>query len=239
RAHFTRHVKAVAQGSPPTFFVAVGGGPEVAAALTAAAPLVEQVPMGFYHLDDAGACEHLKSRGLPALERATAAPIAADAPFDPAPIAAALARGGKLVVQDRTLADRLRGLYTVTAVITVVCAGLAYLWGGFTDSGYQQAIWRMGENEVGAVRSGEWWRLLASAFLHGGAIHLAVNMYSLWMLGPMLEAILGRRRFILLYGASALGGALASAFLHTGANSSVGASGAIWGLMTAYIALAY
>ena len=243
RARFAASVKAVAQptpGSPPTHLVAVGGGPEVAAALAAAAPMVEPVPMGFHHLDDAGALAHVKSRRLPMLERAAARPLDAAAPFDPQPIAAALARGRQLVGQERVVAARLRGRYVVTAVITAVCvalAGLGYLWGG--AAGYDQAIWRMGANEVGAVRGGEPWRLLASAFLHGGGIHLAVNMYALWMLGPMIEAILGRRRYILLYGASALGGSLASAFLHAGAHSSVGASGAIWGLMTAYLALAY
>ncbi len=240
RAHLSASAKAVARGSPPTHIVAVGGGREVAAALVAAAPLVEPVPMGFHHLDDEGVLAHVKSKHLPALERAVARPLAADAPFDPAPIAAALARGRKLVEQDQVVAARLRGRYVVTAVIVAVCvalAGLGYLWGG--AGGYEEALWRMGANEVGAVRGGEPWRLLASAFLHGGIVHLGVNMYSLWMLGPMLEAILGRRRYILLYGASALGGSLASAFLHPAAQISVGASGAIWGLMTAYIALAY
>jgi hypothetical protein len=93
----------------------------------------------------------------------------------------------------------------------------------------------MGANNGGAVRAGEVYRLWASAFLHAGAVHLLVNMIALWSVGPLLEAILGPRRYLLLYGASALGGSLASAFFAQ--KTSVGASGAIWGLMAAIAAL--
>ena len=242
RARFEASVKAVAQptpGSPPTHLVAVGGGPEVAAALAAAAPMVEPVPMGFHHLDDAGALAHVKSRRLPVLERAAARPLDADAPFDPQPIAAALARGRKLVEQERVVAARLRGRYVVTAVITAVCAalaGLGYLWGGSAGYDRRSGGWgergrrRPGRGAVAAPGVGlPPWRRHPPRRQHVRALDL----------GPMLEAILGRRRYILLYGASALGGSLSSAFLHAGAQSSVGASGALWGLMTAYLALAY
>lgn len=123
----------------------------------------------------------------------------------------------------------------VTAVIIGVCAALGLLsqaWGG---SG--EVLWRMGANDGADLRRGEVWRLFASAFLHGGLLHLLMNMYVLWSIGPFLETILGARRYLLLYGAAALGGSLASALL--GADHlSVGASGAIWGLMAAAFALA-
>jgi len=80
------------------------------------------------------------------------------------------------------------------------------------------------------------WRALSPAFLHLGIPHLLFNMAALLSIGPLLEAVLGRRRFLLLYFASALGGQLASAAFHDVVG--VGASGAIWGLMTAALAIA-
>jgi membrane associated rhomboid family serine protease len=236
---FSTHVKTITQGSPPTHVVAIGGGPEVATALTATAPFVEVAPMGFDHVDDDGVFAHLKSQRLPILDQVAAAGIDVSGPLDPEPIAAALARGQKLVDQERAFARKLTGRHAVTTVITVICvalAGLGYLWGGSTM--YGEALWRMGANSVEAVRGGEPWRLLASAFLHANVVHLVVNMIALWSFGPMLEAIFGRRRYVLLYGGAALGGALASAFLGGAARTSVGASGAIWGLMAAFLALA-
>lgn len=80
---------------------------------------------------------------------------------------------------------------------------------------------------------GEWWRLLASGFLHYGLIHLAMNMFALWVLGRDLEMVLGRLRFVALYVVSLVGGAAAVyAFGEVNA-ATAGASGAIFGLMGA------
>ncbi len=84
--------------------------------------------------------------------------------------------------------------------------------------------------------AGEIWRLLSHAFLHGSVVHLLVNSISLFSLGGMLERLLGWRRFLVLYTVSALAGGLASAFVG-GARLSVGASGAIFGLLGATFAL--
>jgi rhomboid protease GluP len=146
-----------------------------------------------------------------------------------------LAARDRLIGQQQRVAARLGGQNRVTAVLMAVCVvlfGLGYVWGG-SDQGL--SLWRMGANNGGAVRAGEVYRLWASAFLHLGGVHLLVNMVALWSVGPLLEAILGPRRYVLLYGASALGGALASAFFAQ--KTSVGASGAIWGLMAAIAAL--
>ncbi|CAN5717314.1 hypothetical protein BH23CHL7_BH23CHL7_21410 [soil metagenome] len=79
-----------------------------------------------------------------------------------------------------------------------------------------------------AVLEGEWWRLLTVALVHGGLIHLAFNMYALFIVGPLVEAMYGRRLFLAFYLLAALAGSAAS-FL-TLPNTSVGASGAIFGL---------
>jgi membrane associated rhomboid family serine protease len=88
----------------------------------------------------------------------------------------------------------------------------------------------LGGQPVG-VADGEWYRLLTAAFVHEQPWHLALNMYALWILGRMLEPVLGRWRFVTLYLLSALGGAAAS-LLAPGVIS-YGASGAVFGLMGA------
>jgi membrane associated rhomboid family serine protease len=82
---------------------------------------------------------------------------------------------------------------------------------------------------------GQWFRLISSIFLHAGWLHIAFNMYVLYILGPPLEQLLGHGRFLALYLLSGLGGAVAS-YWFSGLNTlSVGASGAIFGLMAAWI----
>lgn len=85
------------------------------------------------------------------------------------------------------------------------------------------------------VATGEWYRLLTAAFLHGSLLHLAFNMYALYLFGPQLEAVFGRLRFVLLYAGSALGGSAATYVFSRPQQPSLGASGAIFGLFAAYL----
>lgn len=78
------------------------------------------------------------------------------------------------------------------------------------------------------------WRLLTAVFVHGGFIHLALNMLALWMLGQSLEPMLGRARYLALYLISGLGGSVMVAVLAP-TTATVGASGAIFGLMAALL----
>ncbi len=81
------------------------------------------------------------------------------------------------------------------------------------------------------VAEGEAWRLITSAFLHSGFVHLALNMLSLYFLGSFAEVTFGRSRFLALYLISGIAGGLA--YLYFGAFNApaVGASGAIFGLL--------
>jgi membrane associated rhomboid family serine protease len=88
-----------------------------------------------------------------------------------------------------------------------------------------------------AIAQGEWWRLLTSTLLHGSILHLLFNMYALYWLGPQLERTLGHVRFAALYILSALGGSVASYWFSDLRTLSVGASGAIFGLITATIVI--
>jgi membrane associated rhomboid family serine protease len=84
-----------------------------------------------------------------------------------------------------------------------------------------------------AVRDGELYRLLSVTLVHGGFLHLGLNMYALFIVGPVVESIWGRRMFVVFYLLCAIGGSTGS-FLFT--NISVGASGAIFGLVGVIIA---
>ena len=92
----------------------------------------------------------------------------------------------------------------------------------------------LGLGNIG-VAYGEYYRLLTAAFLHDGFPHLLINMFSLYMLGPPLEAALGRSRFLTLYIVSALGGEAVSYLMREPNGFSVGASGAIFGLFGALV----
>ncbi|MFI1157185.1 rhomboid family intramembrane serine protease [Streptomyces sioyaensis] len=90
-----------------------------------------------------------------------------------------------------------------------------------------------GRYHLVGVAEGEWYRLLTAMFLHQQVAHIAFNMLSLWWLGPPLEAALGRARFIALYLLAGLGGSALSYFLAAQNQPSLGASGAIFGLLGA------
>lgn len=87
------------------------------------------------------------------------------------------------------------------------------------------------------IDDGEWYRIISSGFLHFSIFHIAMNMLLLWQLGQMLEPILDRTRFLLLYFSAMFGGA-AGALLLQPDGLTGGASGAVFGLMAA-VAVAY
>jgi membrane associated rhomboid family serine protease len=87
-----------------------------------------------------------------------------------------------------------------------------------------------------AVANGDWWRLITAAFLHYGPIHLAFNMLALWWFGAAVEQVLGRGRYLLLYLVSGLAGS-AGALLFSPESLTVGASGAIFGILGAAFVL--
>ncbi len=80
------------------------------------------------------------------------------------------------------------------------------------------------------IESGEYYRLLTVALLHGGLLHLGFNMYSLHLLGTPVENFYGRGRYATILLISQLAASCASIFLNTANVYSIGASGAIFGL---------
>jgi membrane associated rhomboid family serine protease len=86
------------------------------------------------------------------------------------------------------------------------------------------------------VANGDWWRLITAAFLHANILHIAFNMLALWWLGSPIETVLGPWRFLLLYVVSGLAGS-AGALIATPHGLTVGASGAIFGMLGAGLIL--
>ncbi len=81
-----------------------------------------------------------------------------------------------------------------------------------------------------AVAAGEWWRLITSAFLHLSLLHIAFNMYALWLFGPIIEQMYGHLEYAVAYLLCAVGGSVLT-ILVAPQSAAAGASGAIFGLL--------
>lgn len=106
---------------------------------------------------------------------------------------------------------------------------------GVANNNASQLFKRMVLNPAVVHDHDQFWRLLTSAFMHAGILHIAVNMFSLAVLGPGLERVLGRLRFAVLYLVSALGASVFVFGFGGELTSTVGASGAIFGLFGALV----
>ena len=92
--------------------------------------------------------------------------------------------------------------------------------------------------QIIGVGAGQWYRLITAAFLHASPLHILFNMWALAYVGPQLERLLGRTRFLALYLLSAVGGSVLFYLVGPPTELSLGASGAIFGLFGAYFVAA-
>lgn len=122
----------------------------------------------------------------------------------------------------------------VMFIITCIVGGLGVIK-GLTNG----VALELGANNRSYLQAGQVWRLITHAFLHGSILHLLVNMYSLYIVGRQIETFLGKTKFIIVYFLSAICGGLFSALLNAPTTVSVGASGAIFGLLGAMLYFGY
>ncbi len=144
--------------------------------------------------------------------------------------AAARQSGGRAVIGARASSP------LVVPLLIAVNVGIflyTVLLAGSVMDNYQAGLFEAWSLRPIAVAQGEWWRLITTGFLHFGPIHLAFNMWALWVIGRDVELVLGRGRFLLLYFLSLLGGATASLWFSQVQAETAGASGAVFGLMAA------
>jgi membrane associated rhomboid family serine protease len=92
---------------------------------------------------------------------------------------------------------------------------------------------------VTGVADGAYWQLVTSMFTHVSPLHIAFNMFALWVLGPQLELAVGRARFLALYFLSGLAGSALVLWAGPQFSGTHGASGAVFGLMAALLVVAY
>jgi rhomboid protease GluP len=122
----------------------------------------------------------------------------------------------------------------LVGINAAVFAGMALAGVSITDPTSQQLL-QWGANWGPLTVGGEWWRLLTCTFVHIGIIHIAFNMWCLWDLGALAEALYGPGTFAAIYLISGIGASIASVAWRPG-GISAGASGAIFGLAGALIA---
>jgi membrane associated rhomboid family serine protease len=225
------------------FLVAVGGGVEAQAILADAdREARNQNHLGVYQLTDDGRLVRVAGRRLAPLESAAERLGQAQA-LTPDEIPLLIERGRRERAEAAAFAQTVakRSPRVTFALIAVCFLAFAFLDGSGSQG---QAIKAWLSDGSRAIWQGEVWRVFTYAFLHANTTHLLVNMLALYSLGGFLEALLGGRRYLAVYCASAVGGGIATALASAvrvamgGLPSyTVGASGAIWGLMGATLAL--
>lgn len=139
--------------------------------------------------------------------------------------------------------------YALIAINVAIFAGeLATGGGGLSVDGSVFSEGALCGNAVGsggtcgfppmATDGGEWWRIISGGFLHGGVLHVALNMFVLYILGTLVEPAIGTRRMLAIYGISLIAGSFGALLLSEPAQFTVGASGAIYGLFAATMLIA-
>jgi membrane associated rhomboid family serine protease len=132
----------------------------------------------------------------------------------------------------------------------IACNIIGYIWeisvggpgmlSGFGNTdGIQRVLYDGALIPAFVLQNGQWWRILTGAFLHGGLIHIGVNMMSLYFLGRFIEFALGSWRMFVVYMVSLIASGLGVVYFSAPNVPTVGASGAIFGLFGALFAIGF
>ncbi|MBL8748560.1 MAG: rhomboid family intramembrane serine protease [Planctomycetes bacterium] len=123
----------------------------------------------------------------------------------------------------------------VTMLVAIAYVTLAFVTDPFSPPPQKLETW--GWVTPMLVADGEPWRLLTAAFLHGGIVHLLLNLSALLAIGPALERSIGSLRYAALYVVAAIGGNVAVCFVNHPLSPVVGGSGALFGMLGGLVAL--
>jgi len=132
---------------------------------------------------------------------------------------------------------RLLILLNVVGYLWEIRVGGSGMLSGFGGAGEERVLSAGALIPAAVLQDGEWWRILTGAFLHGGLIHIGVNMMSLWFLGRFIEYALGPWRMLVVYMTSLVASGLGVVFFSNPMVPTIGASGAIFGLFGALFAI--
>ena len=147
-------------------------------------------------------------------------------------IARIISQGYKVYVEKNEVSKTTIVLIAINVIMFLISA---YLSKSIFDIN-TYVLYILGAKENVAIAHGEYFRLLTAAFLHGGLIHLVVNMYALNALGGLIDKIYGVKKYLVIYFVSALSSSYLSYLMSD--YLSIGASGAIFGLMGGAIVFA-
>lgn len=114
-------------------------------------------------------------------------------------------------------------------VLNIAVFIIISIYGGKFPEITPESLVLFGAKESSLIALGQWWRLVTPIFIHNDLMHLLFNSWAIFVFGPMMETTLGNRRFLFIYGISGIAGVVASCLSNV--NISVGASGAIFGLL--------
>ena len=233
---FATRLVALMESQPSTMYLVIVAGDEGMPAFFA--DLVARTPdlrsVGLYHLTLQGELLHIEGRHLGALESA-AKKLPQTPSLSLAELEGMVSEAQRKHVEAVQFTQQTRGRFPLVSLVLGGMCILLFFRFGAAQVGTAIAV--AGANLGPLVREGQVWRWLSSIFLHGSQSHLLMNMLSLYFVGSFLEQIVGRSRYLLIYGLSGLGASIASSMLGPDVWS-VGASGAIWGVMTAGYGLA-
>ena len=133
----------------------------------------------------------------------------------------------------------LIALNVIAYLWEVSVAGPSMLSGFGSSAGIERVLVDGALIPAFVLQDGQWWRVITGAFLHGGLIHIGVNMLSLWFLGRFIEYALGSWRMFVVYMFSLIVSGLGVVFFSSPMVPTVGASGAIFGLFGALFAIGF
>lgn len=136
-------------------------------------------------------------------------------------------RGWTFLHTMKTYTPKTHATTALIVLNVLVFVAVVVETGTFTPAAGAFVDW--GANHAPRTTQGEWWRLLTCTFLHADVLHLALNMVVFFYIGRLMERLLGRGGFLVLYVFAGLTGSLASMLVND-ALISVGASGSIFGL---------
>lgn len=129
------------------------------------------------------------------------------------------------------------GIIAINVILYIVTAYLSYTYakGSVFDSDTRVLV-LLGAKVNELITQGQYFRLVSCMFLHGGIVHLGVNMYSLYAIGPMVEKVYGRVKYLAIYFVAGICSSMLS-YIYS-PSISIGASGAIFGLLGAVLVFA-
>ena len=126
--------------------------------------------------------------------------------------------GGAISMRAGAVSMGLLGINVVVFLLQLVTEGNV------------NSVFQLGAMQGYAVADGDYWRLFTAAFLHAGILHIAFNMYALYLFGPYVERALGTTRFVIAYVTMAVASSVFVYWLTDPQVATIGASGAVFGL---------